>query len=44
MGFAVLGISLSGPLIALFTAPILVLAFWRNTAGASALLTVLLIR
>jgi drug/metabolite transporter (DMT)-like permease len=41
---AVIGISLSGPLTALVTAPALAIAFWRNAAGAAALLPVLLIR
>jgi drug/metabolite transporter (DMT)-like permease len=41
---AVLGISLSGPLTALVTAPALAIAFWRNAAGAAALLPVLLTR
>jgi drug/metabolite transporter (DMT)-like permease len=41
---AVLGVSLSAPLTALFTAPILALAFWRNAAGAVLLLPVLVAR
>ena len=41
---AVIGISLSGPLTALVTAPALAIAFWRNAAGAAALLPVLMIR
>lgn len=41
---AVVGISLSGPLTALVTAPFLAIAFWRNAAGAAALLPVLLAR
>jgi drug/metabolite transporter (DMT)-like permease len=41
---AVVGISLSGPMTALVTAPFLAIAFWRNAAGAAALLPVLLIR
>jgi drug/metabolite transporter (DMT)-like permease len=41
---AVLGISLSGPLTALVMAAPLAIAFWRNAAGAAALLPVLLIR
>jgi drug/metabolite transporter (DMT)-like permease len=41
---AVLGISLSGPLTALVLAPALAIAFWRNAAGAAALLPVLLTR
>jgi drug/metabolite transporter (DMT)-like permease len=44
MSVAVVGISLSGPLTALVTAPVLAIAFWRNAAGAAALLPVLLIR
>jgi drug/metabolite transporter (DMT)-like permease len=44
MGIAVVGISLSGPLTALVAAPVLAIAFWRNAAGAAALLPVLLIR
>jgi drug/metabolite transporter (DMT)-like permease len=40
----VVGISLSGPLTALVTAPVLAIAFWRNAAGAAALLPVLLTR
>jgi drug/metabolite transporter (DMT)-like permease len=42
MAVAVVGISLSGPLTALVTAPFLAIAFWRNAAGAAALLPVLL--
>jgi drug/metabolite transporter (DMT)-like permease len=41
---AVLGVSLSAPLTALFTAPILALAFWRNAAGAVLLLPLLVAR
>jgi drug/metabolite transporter (DMT)-like permease len=41
---AVTGISLSGPMTALVTAPFLAIAFWRNAAGAAALLPVLLVR
>jgi drug/metabolite transporter (DMT)-like permease len=41
---AVVGISLSGPLTALVLAPVLAIAFWRNAAGAVALLPVLLTR
>jgi drug/metabolite transporter (DMT)-like permease len=41
---AVVGISLSGPMTALVTAPVLAIAFWRNAAGAAALLPVLLTR
>jgi len=44
MAVAVVGISLSGPLQALVTAPVLAIAFWRNAAGAAALLPVLLTR
>jgi drug/metabolite transporter (DMT)-like permease len=44
MGVAVVGISLSGPLTALVAAPVLAIAFWRNAAGAAALLPVLLTR
>jgi drug/metabolite transporter (DMT)-like permease len=44
MAVAVLGISMSGPLTALVTAPFLAIAFWRNAAGAAALLPVLLTR
>ncbi|TKJ34222.1 DMT family transporter [Blastococcus sp. CCUG 61487] len=40
----VVGISLSAPLTTLVTAPMLALAFWRNAAGAAALLPVLLTR
>ena len=44
MAVAVVGISLSGPMTALVTAPFLAIAFWRNAAGAAALLPVLLTR
>jgi drug/metabolite transporter (DMT)-like permease len=44
MAVAVAGVSLSGPLTALVTAPVLALAFWRNAAGAALLLPVLLTR
>ncbi len=44
MAVAVLGVSLSGPLTALVTAPVLALAFWRNALGAVLLLPVLLTR
>ena len=44
MSVAVVGISLSGPLTALVVAPFLAIAFWRNAAGAVALLPVLLVR
>ena len=44
MAVAVVGVSLSGPLTALVTAPMLAIAFWRNAAGAAAMLPVLLTR
>jgi drug/metabolite transporter (DMT)-like permease len=44
MGVAVVGISLSGPLTAMVTAPVLAIAFWRNAAGAAALFPLLLTR
>ena len=44
MGVAVVGVSLSGPLTALVVAPVLAIAFWRNAAGAAAMLPVLLTR
>jgi drug/metabolite transporter (DMT)-like permease len=44
MAVAVLGVSLSAPLTAMVTAPILAIAFWRNAAGAVAMLPVLLTR
>jgi drug/metabolite transporter (DMT)-like permease len=44
LSVAVVGVSLSAPLTALVTAPMLALAFWRNAAGAAALLPVLLTR
>jgi drug/metabolite transporter (DMT)-like permease len=44
MAVGVVGVSLSAPLTALITAPVLALAFWRNAAGAAALLPVLLLR
>jgi drug/metabolite transporter (DMT)-like permease len=44
MAVAVVGISLSGPLTALVVAPVLAIAFWRNAAGAAAMLPVLLTR
>jgi drug/metabolite transporter (DMT)-like permease len=44
MSVAVVGISLSGPLTALVVAPVLAIAFWRNAAGAVAMLPVLLTR
>ena len=44
MAVAVVGISLSGPLTALVVAPVLAIAFWRNAAGAVAMLPVLLTR
>ncbi|WP_233492307.1 DMT family transporter [Blastococcus sp. TF02A-30] len=42
MAIAVVGVSMSGPLTALVAAPVLAVAFWRNAAGAAALLPVLL--
>jgi drug/metabolite transporter (DMT)-like permease len=44
MAVAVAGVSMSAPLTALVTAPVLALAFWRNAAGAAALVPVLLVR
>jgi len=44
MAVAVVGVSLSGPLTALVVAPVLAIAFWRNAAGAAAMLPVLLTR
>jgi drug/metabolite transporter (DMT)-like permease len=44
MAVAVFGVSMSGPLTALVAAPFLAIAFWRNAAGAAALLPVLLVR
>jgi drug/metabolite transporter (DMT)-like permease len=44
MAVAVVGVSLSAPLTAMVTAPMLALAFWRNAAGAALLLPVLLTR
>jgi drug/metabolite transporter (DMT)-like permease len=44
LSLAVVGVSLSAPLTAMVTAPMLALAFWRNAAGAAALVPVLLIR
>lgn len=44
MAVAVIGISLSGPMTAITAAPALAIAFWRNAAGAGALLPVLLTR
>jgi drug/metabolite transporter (DMT)-like permease len=44
MGVAVFGVSMSGPLTALVGAPFLAIAFWRNAAGAAALLPILLTR
>jgi drug/metabolite transporter (DMT)-like permease len=40
MGIAVVGVSMSGPLVALVTAPFLAIAFWRNAAAAAVLLPV----
>ena len=42
LSLAVVGVSLSAPLTAMVTAPMLALAFWRNAAGAAVLLPVLL--
>ncbi|WP_347059601.1 DMT family transporter [Blastococcus sp. HT6-30] len=44
LSLAVVGISLSAPLTAMVTAPMLALAFWRNAAGAAALVPVLVTR
>ena len=44
LSLAVVGVSLSAPLTAMVTAPMLALAFWRNAAGAAVLLPVLLTR
>ena len=44
LGVAVFGISMSAPLTALVTAPFLAIAFWRNAAGAVAIVPVLLTR
>jgi drug/metabolite transporter (DMT)-like permease len=44
LSLAVVGVSLSAPLTAMVTAPMLALAFWRNAAGAAALVPVLLTR
>jgi drug/metabolite transporter (DMT)-like permease len=44
MAVAITGVSLSAPLTALVTAPVLALAFWRNAAAAALLLPVLLTR
>jgi drug/metabolite transporter (DMT)-like permease len=44
MAVAVVGVSFSGPLTAMVTASFLAIAFWRNAAGAAALLPVLLLR
>jgi drug/metabolite transporter (DMT)-like permease len=44
LSLAVVGVSLSAPLTAMVAAPMLALAFWRNAAGAAALLPVLLTR
>ena len=44
LSLAVVGVSLSAPLTAMVTAPMLALAFWRTAAGAAALLPVLLTR
>jgi drug/metabolite transporter (DMT)-like permease len=44
LAVAVFGISMSAPLTALVAAPFLAIAFWRNAAGAAALVPVLLTR
>ena len=44
MATAVVGVSMSGPLTAMVAAPVLAIAFWRNAAGAAALVPVLLTR
>jgi drug/metabolite transporter (DMT)-like permease len=44
LAVAVVGVSLSAPLTAMVAAPMLALAFWRNAAGAAALLPVLFTR
>ncbi|MDK3258083.1 DMT family transporter [Blastococcus capsensis] len=44
LSLAVIGVSLSAPLTTMVAAPMLALAFWRNAAGAAALLPVLLAR
>ena len=44
LSLAVVGVSLSAPLTAMVTAPMLALAFWRNAAGAAVLVPVLLTR
>jgi drug/metabolite transporter (DMT)-like permease len=44
LSLAVVGVSLSAPLTTMLTAPMLALAFWRNAAGAAALVPVLLTR
>lgn len=44
LSLAVVGVSLSAPLTTMVAAPMLALAFWRNAAGAAALLPVLLTR
>jgi drug/metabolite transporter (DMT)-like permease len=44
MAVAVAGVSMSAPLTALVAAPVLALAFWRNAAGAVALVPLLLTR
>jgi drug/metabolite transporter (DMT)-like permease len=44
MTVAIVGVSFSGPLTALVTTSVLALAFWRNAAGAAALVPVLLLR
>jgi drug/metabolite transporter (DMT)-like permease len=44
MGIAVVGVSMSGPLVALVTAPVLAIAFWRNAAAAAVLLPAVVTR
>jgi len=44
MAIAVVGVSLSGPLVALVTAPFLAIAFWRNAAAAAVLLPLVVTR
>jgi drug/metabolite transporter (DMT)-like permease len=44
MAVAVVGVSMSGPLVALVTAPFLAIAFWRNAAAAAVLLPVVVTR
>jgi drug/metabolite transporter (DMT)-like permease len=44
MAVAVVGVSMSGPLVALVSAPFLAIAFWRNAAAAAVLLPVVFTR